>query len=173
MLFRSANKSGVVTDNLGGFQGQSGSSSTVNTVGYNRGADGTLTLTDPGSQTTGNSGLISSTTTANQGAATTSLGTNNSGAAFTATNDPDSGVNAFFGAGSVITANDASAVASEKISVRSVAGGGAIGAAAFGAAVSVVTIKSNTQAYAGVGAEFNLTGNLVIRAEMKIGRAHV
>ncbi|NBU77025.1 MAG: hypothetical protein EBS30_17715, partial [Planctomycetes bacterium] len=162
-----SNKSGVVTDNLGGYSQQSGSSSTVGTVGSSTAANGAITLSDPGTQTTGNSGLISTSTSSNRTAASSSVGTNTAGNSFSNTNDPDSGVNAFVGIGASITAENASVIAKEKISIRSVAGGGALaGLGAFGVSVSVVTIGSQSQAYIANSAILNLTGNLVVQSSM-------
>ncbi|MFM7112136.1 MAG: beta strand repeat-containing protein, partial [Planctomycetota bacterium] len=58
-------------------------------------------------------------------------------------------------------------MAKEKIAVSSLAGGGTVGLAAFGAAVSVVTVNSNTQAYIGSNSVINLTGDLLVSSSLE------
>ncbi len=137
------------TSALSGTQSQSNSSTQVST--------------DGSQQSTGNSGLVSSNLAAVQSSTARSTATQSNAASdMLSAPVPETGTVADIDG--TVTAGNVSVQAKENVTANVAVGQGSGGIAGVGAAVGVLTIDSNTQAFLDSGAAVTATGTITVNA---------
>src|SRR5262249_3525762 len=125
----------------------------------------TRVATTGGTQTSGNSGMVSTFVGNSRLLVGSSTANNQADDTLDSTTPPDVGTLAFIGAGARVTAGgDLNVGAKETAKAEIKVGGGAVGIAAVGFAVADLTVQGNTEAYVEDNAVIDVAGGVTVTA---------
>ena len=165
------NSQGTTTSDSLSQTNAAGTSSSISSVGgYSSDGQPTTAPSGATSSYSGNAGMMSSLSVQAQTSGATSSSASSAGSQQAAT-DLDAtivsqSVAAWIGNAAVVTAEDIVVAANEAVTAIATAGGAALGVFALGAAVSIVTINSNTVASVEEEARVTARGNLSVAANL-------